>query len=216
MAKKVTLPSTSKNIADHKVATAKGAKSTREVADRTVTASRGTTRTVSVADDAAHSHLVTGVRGTTSTTTSRVVETTRVEPTVSRIVSAPVSTSTVTRTVSAPPVTRTVSAAPVAAAPVRSMSSGSGAVRANVTGATGRITQVTGAVVDVTFDGPLPEILNALECDNGGNRLVLEVAQHLGENTVRTIAMDWSVVRPCATRLRRLQFPSGWAPWAAS
>ncbi|MFN7717295.1 MAG: F0F1 ATP synthase subunit beta [Sphingomonadaceae bacterium] len=56
--------------------------------------------------------------------------------------------------------------------------------------ATGRITQVTGAVVDVAFDGGLPEILNALETDNGGNRLVLEVAQHLGENTVRCIAMD--------------------------
>jgi len=54
----------------------------------------------------------------------------------------------------------------------------------------GRVTQVTGAVVDVAFDGALPEILNALETDNGGNRLVLEVAQHLGENTVRTIAMD--------------------------
>jgi F-type H+-transporting ATPase subunit beta len=56
--------------------------------------------------------------------------------------------------------------------------------------ATGRIAQVIGAVVDVQFDGPLPAILNALETDNGGNRLVLEVAQHLGENTVRTIAMD--------------------------
>ena len=56
--------------------------------------------------------------------------------------------------------------------------------------ATGRITQVTGAVVDVAFDGELPEILNALETMNGNNRLVLEVAQHLGENTVRTIAMD--------------------------
>ena len=56
--------------------------------------------------------------------------------------------------------------------------------------ATGRITQVTGAVVDVAFDGELPEILNALETMNGDNRLVLEVAQHLGENTVRTIAMD--------------------------
>ena len=54
----------------------------------------------------------------------------------------------------------------------------------------GRITQVIGAVVDVQFDGDLPEILNALETDNNGNRLVLEVAQHLGENTVRTIAMD--------------------------
>ena len=61
---------------------------------------------------------------------------------------------------------------------------------ANSEAATGRITQVTGAVVDVAFDGGLPEILNALETTNGGNRLVLEVAQHLGENTVRTIAMD--------------------------
>ena len=54
----------------------------------------------------------------------------------------------------------------------------------------GRISQVIGAVVDVTFDAELPEILSALETDNGGNRLVLEVAQHLGESTVRTIAMD--------------------------
>ncbi|GGB47410.1 ATP synthase subunit beta [Roseibium aquae] len=54
----------------------------------------------------------------------------------------------------------------------------------------GRITQVIGAVVDVKFDDHLPLILNALETDNQGTRLVLEVAQHLGENTVRTIAMD--------------------------
>jgi len=54
----------------------------------------------------------------------------------------------------------------------------------------GRVSQVLGAVVDVQFDGELPYIMNALECDNGGNRLVLEVAQHLGESTVRTIAMD--------------------------
>jgi len=54
----------------------------------------------------------------------------------------------------------------------------------------GRVTQVLGAVVDVHFDGDLPNILNALETDNQGNRLVLEVAQHLGEKTVRTIAMD--------------------------
>ncbi|MDR6852993.1 F-type H+-transporting ATPase subunit beta [Sphingomonas sp. BE123] len=54
----------------------------------------------------------------------------------------------------------------------------------------GRIAQVIGAVVDVSFDGELPAILTALETDNNGNRLVLEVAQHLGENTVRTIAMD--------------------------
>ncbi len=56
----------------------------------------------------------------------------------------------------------------------------------------GQITQVIGAVVDVHFPGELPAILNALETDNGGNRLVLEVAQHLGENTVRTICMDAS------------------------
>ena len=54
----------------------------------------------------------------------------------------------------------------------------------------GIITQVIGAVVDVKFEGDLPEILTALECKNGNNRLVLEVAQHLGESTARTIAMD--------------------------
>ena len=54
----------------------------------------------------------------------------------------------------------------------------------------GKIAQVIGAVVDVEFDGHLPSILNALETENQGKRLVLEVAQHLGENTVRTIAMD--------------------------
>ncbi len=57
-------------------------------------------------------------------------------------------------------------------------------------GAKGRVRQVMGAVVDVQFGEQLPEILNALETDNHGNRLVLEVAQHLGENTVRTVAMD--------------------------
>src|SRR3546814_660263 len=56
--------------------------------------------------------------------------------------------------------------------------------------ATGKITQVIGAVVDVKFDGELPSILNALHTRIGDNLLVLEVAQHLGENTVRTIAMD--------------------------
>ncbi|HEY2229522.1 MAG TPA: F0F1 ATP synthase subunit beta [Xanthobacteraceae bacterium] len=55
---------------------------------------------------------------------------------------------------------------------------------------TGRVSQVIGAVVDVQFEGELPAILNALETNNQGNRLVLEVAQHLGESTVRTIAMD--------------------------
>ncbi len=54
----------------------------------------------------------------------------------------------------------------------------------------GHVTQVLGAVVDVHFDGELPEILNALHMENQGRRLVLEVAQHLGENTVRCIAMD--------------------------
>jgi F-type H+-transporting ATPase subunit beta len=55
---------------------------------------------------------------------------------------------------------------------------------------TGKVAQVIGAVVDVAFEGELPPILAALETDNHGNRLVLEVAQHLGENLVRTIAMD--------------------------
>jgi F-type H+-transporting ATPase subunit beta len=54
----------------------------------------------------------------------------------------------------------------------------------------GTITQVLGAVVDVHFEGDLPHILNALEVDHSGHRLVLEVAQHLGESTVRTVAMD--------------------------
>jgi F-type H+-transporting ATPase subunit beta len=57
---------------------------------------------------------------------------------------------------------------------------------------TGHITQVIGAVVDVQFEGHLPAILNALETENQGQRLVLEVAQHLGESTVRTVAMDTS------------------------
>ena len=56
--------------------------------------------------------------------------------------------------------------------------------------AVGKITQVMGAVVDVQFEGELPAILNALHVDNQGNRLVLEVAQHLGESTVRCVAMD--------------------------
>ena len=62
---------------------------------------------------------------------------------------------------------------------------------ANTAGKIGRVTQVIGAVVDVQFDGGhLPEILNALETTNNGQRLVLEVAQHLGESSVRTISMD--------------------------
>jgi F-type H+/Na+-transporting ATPase subunit beta len=56
--------------------------------------------------------------------------------------------------------------------------------------AIGAITQVLGAVVDVRFEADLPNLLNALHVDNHGKRLVLEVAQHLGESTVRTVAMD--------------------------
>ena len=63
-------------------------------------------------------------------------------------------------------------------------------MNAIVTSKLGKVTQVTGAVVDVQFEGHLPQIQNALETDNHGHRLVLEVAQHLGESTVRTIAMD--------------------------
>ncbi|MEI6419635.1 MAG: F0F1 ATP synthase subunit beta, partial [Sphingomonadales bacterium] len=61
---------------------------------------------------------------------------------------------------------------------------------ANTTNNVGRIAQVIGAVVDVSFEGELPPILSALETMVEGRRLVLEVAQHLGESTVRTIAMD--------------------------
>ncbi|TWG98968.1 ATP synthase F1 subcomplex beta subunit [Mesorhizobium sp. J18] len=64
------------------------------------------------------------------------------------------------------------------------------AVKAAASGQVGKVRQVIGAVVDVQFEDHLPAILNALETDNQGNRLVLEVAQHLGENTVRCIAMD--------------------------
>ena len=85
----------------------------------------------------------------------------------------------------------------------------------------GKVTQVIGAVVDVQFDGALPAILNALETDNNGKRLVLEVAQHLGENTVRAIAMDATegLVRGAdGDRPRRADLGSGGrrAPWAAS
>jgi F-type H+/Na+-transporting ATPase subunit beta len=69
-------------------------------------------------------------------------------------------------------------------------SAASVATTSEAAGAVGRVRQVIGAVVDVAFDEHLPAILNALETDNQGQRLVLEVAQHLGENTVRTIAMD--------------------------
>jgi F-type H+-transporting ATPase subunit beta len=76
--------------------------------------------------------------------------------------------------------------APAAKAPAKKAA----APKAAATAGAGKISQVIGAVVDVTFVGELPAILTALETDNNGSRLVLEVAQHLGENTVRTIAMD--------------------------
>jgi F-type H+-transporting ATPase subunit beta len=84
-------------------------------------------------------------------------------------------------------------AAPAKAAPAKKAAVKTAAPKAPAkakTAATGRISQVIGAVVDVSFDGHLPAILSALETENNGQRLVLEVAQHLGENTVRTIAMD--------------------------
>ncbi|MBX3598733.1 MAG: F0F1 ATP synthase subunit beta [Rhizobiaceae bacterium] len=84
-----------------------------------------------------------------------------------------------------------------AAAPEKSVPAKTAAAKTSATanvklasGPQGKIRQVIGAVIDVQFDEHLPAILNALETDNGGNRLVLEVAQHLGENTVRCIAMD--------------------------
>ncbi|MFM9975182.1 MAG: F0F1 ATP synthase subunit beta [Beijerinckiaceae bacterium] len=85
--------------------------------------------------------------------------------------------------------------AAAAKAPVTKTTSAKAAtpkVAAKVANGTGRISQVIGAVVDVQFEGELPLILNALETMNGSNRLVLEVAQHLGENAVRCIAMDVS------------------------
>ena len=77
--------------------------------------------------------------------------------------------------------------------------------------AVGKITQVIGAVVDVQFEGDLPAILNALETQNQGKRLVLEVAQHLGESTVRTVAMDSSegLVRGIETGDRAEQVCAG-------
>ncbi|RWE44565.1 MAG: F0F1 ATP synthase subunit beta [Mesorhizobium sp.] len=78
-----------------------------------------------------------------------------------------------------------------AAAPAKEAAPAKAAgVAAKRVGAAGKVRQVIGAVVDVQFEDHLPAILNALETDNVGNRLVLEVAQHLGENTVRCIAMD--------------------------
>ena len=82
----------------------------------------------------------------------------------------------------AEPKTRTKKAATKSAPAPKSPTAGGNIV--------GKVTQVIGAVVDVAFEGELPPILAALETDNQGQRLVLEVAQHLGENVVRTIAMD--------------------------
>jgi len=82
----------------------------------------------------------------------------------------------------AEPKTRTKKAATKSAPAPKSPTAGGNIV--------GKVTQVIGAVVDVAFEGELPPILAALETDNQGQRLVLEVAQHLGENIVRTIAMD--------------------------
>lgn len=96
-----------------------------------------------------------------------------------------------------PKTTAAAEAKPAAKAPARKPAAAkttaakTAAPKAAASGAVGRVTQVIGAVVDVKFpEGQLPLILNALEVDNQGNRLVLEVAQHLGEDTVRTIAMD--------------------------
>ena len=66
--------------------------------------------------------------------------------------------------------------------------------KVKMSGPSGKVRQVIGAVVDVAFQDNLPAILNALETDNRGIRLVLEVAQHLGENTVRCVAMDLSLI----------------------
>src|SRR5690606_17971584 len=89
-----------------------------------------------------------------------------------------------------PKETAAVEKKPAARKPAAKTAAATKAAAPVAAGATGRVTQVIGAVVDVAFEGNLPLILNALETDNNGNRLVLEVAQHLGENTVRTIAMD--------------------------
>ncbi len=91
----------------------------------------------------------------------------------------------------APAAKKPAAAKPAArkAAPAKAASAKSAPVKLG-SGDVGTVRQVIGAVVDVAFTDSLPAILNALETDNNGNRLVLEVAQHLGENTVRCIAMD--------------------------
>ncbi|MBN9056071.1 MAG: F0F1 ATP synthase subunit beta, partial [Rhizobiales bacterium] len=101
----------------------------------------------------------------------------------------PAASKTVTAAAPAAAATKAPAAAAKAKAPAAKTAATKAAAPVAAV-ATGRVTQVIGAVVDVAFDGDLPLILNALETDNNGNRLVLEVAQHLGENTVRTIAMD--------------------------
>ncbi len=81
-------------------------------------------------------------------------------------------------------------AAPAKAAPAKAAAAKTTVAVKKASGAVGKVRQVIGAVVDVQFEDHLPAILNALETVNVGHRLVLEVAQHLGENTVRCIAMD--------------------------
>lgn len=101
-----------------------------------------------------------------------------------------------TKEASAPKAAKAPAAAAKAAAPAKKAAApaktaaSAASVAAKRVGAAGKVRQVIGAVVDVQFEDHLPAILNALETDNVGNRLVLEVAQHLGENTVRCIAMD--------------------------
>ncbi len=80
-------------------------------------------------------------------------------------------------------------ATPAKKAPAKKAASSKTTIKKSST-AGGKITQVIGAVVDVQFTTQLPDILNALETTNNGQRLVLEVAQHLGDNVVRTVAMD--------------------------
>lgn len=88
--------------------------------------------------------------------------------------------------------TSSAAAAQPSSSPAKSGSEGAGKITDEFTGkgSVGKVCQVIGAVVDVRFDEGLPPILTALEVLDNETRLVLEVAQHLGENMVRTIAMD--------------------------
>ena len=88
------------------------------------------------------------------------------------------------------PAKKPAAKAPAKKAPAKRAAAKAPAKKAAASGVIGQVRQVMGAVVDVQFGDQLPAILNSLETENRGNRLVLEVAQHLGENTVRTIAMD--------------------------